>query len=153
MKALSGTGVEPPVPVLLELPLEPVPPLAVVVRELDALPDDADPDDPDDPDNTLALPVLVEAEESAEVELAPDLEVVLLARLSTDGVLLRDEPLVLVAGVNIEVAAAAPEPAPEDEPAVLEATVATVPVVEPWIYRSCRSPGSRWNLGSVSRIT
>jgi hypothetical protein len=131
MKALSGTGVEPPVPVLLELPLELVPPLAVVVRELDALPDDAD---PDDPDNTLALPVLVEAEESAEVELAPDVVVVLFARLSTDGVVLRDEPLVLVAGVSSELEApAAPDPAPEDEPAVLEATAATVPVVEPCI--------------------
>jgi hypothetical protein len=131
MKALSGTGVEPPVPVLLELPLELVPPLAVAVRELDALPDDAD---PDELDNTLALPVLVEAEESAEVELAPvEVVVVLLARLSTEGVLLREEPLVLVAGVSIEEAAVAPDPAPEDEPAVLEATAATVPVVEPCI--------------------
>jgi hypothetical protein len=127
MKALSGTGVEPPVPVLLELPPE-LPPLVVVVRELDALPDDAD---PDDPDNTLALPALVEAEESAEVELAPDVVALLLARLSTDGVLLKDEPLALVAGVSIELAAVAPDPAPEDEPAVLEATAATVPVVEP----------------------
>jgi len=127
MKALSGTGVEPPVPVLLAL----VPPLAVAVRELDALPDDAD---PDELDNTLALPVLVEAEESAEVELAPaEVVVVLLARLSTEGVLLREEPLVLVAGVSSEEAAVAPDPAPEDEPAVLEATVATVPVVEPCI--------------------
>ena len=126
MKALSGTGVEPPVPVLLAL----VPPLAVAVRELDALPDDAD---PDELDNTLALPVLVEAEDSAEVEFAPDVVLALLARLSTDGVVLKDEPLVLVAGVSIEEAAVAPDPAPEDEPAVLEATAATVPVVEPCI--------------------
>ncbi len=82
---------------------------------------------------TLALPLLVEAEESAEVELAPA-DVVLLARLRTDDVVIKDEPLALVCGVNREfVAAAAPEPAPEEEPAVLDATVATVPVVEPWM--------------------
>jgi hypothetical protein len=131
MKALSGTGVEPPVPLL---PLELPPPLPdAAVRELDALPDDADP--PADPDNTLALPPPIEAEERAEVELAPDPVEVLLARLSTDGVLLKDEPLVLEAGVRsaLPEEAAPPDPAPEEEPAVLEATVATLPVWEPWI--------------------
>ena len=130
MKALSGTGVEPPVP-LLPLELPPLPDAAV--RELDALPEDADA--PADPDNTLALPPPTEAEERAEVELAPDVAEVLLARLSTDGVLLKDEPLVLEAGVRsaLPEAAAPPDPAPEEEPAVLEATVATLPVWVPWI--------------------
>jgi hypothetical protein len=132
MKALRGTGVDPPVPVvLLELPLEPLLLLETVVRELDALPDEADP--PDDPDNTLALPALVDAEESAEVELALDV-VVLLARLRTDGVVVKDEPLALDAGDRRElVAPVFPDPAPEEEPAVLEATAAVVPLVEPWI--------------------
>ena len=126
-KALKGTGDEPPVAVALELPLELVLLLEVLVRELDALPDAADP--PDDPDNTLALPVLVEAEESAEVELVLEV-VVLLARLSTDGVLFRDEPLVLDTGCRrVLVAPETPAPAPEDDPAVLEATAAGVPVV------------------------
>ena len=150
---LKGTGVDPPVALLLELP----PPPEAAVREFDALAFCDAADTPTDPDNTRALPPPIEAEESAELELAPDAGlVVLLARFSTPGELeLSDEPLLLEAGVRraLPEAAAPPAPAPEDEPAVLEATAAGVPLREAWIYKSCRLPGLRWNLGSASRIT
>ena len=129
-KALRGTGVDPPVVLLLEL--APLPP-EVVVREFNALAFCEAADAPTDPDNTLLLPLAIEAEESAEVELTPDPELVLLARLSTEEVVLSEEPLVLEAGVRsaLPEATAPPEPAPEEEPAVLEATAAGVPLREP----------------------
>ena len=136
--ALSGTGVEPPVALA---PLE-LPPPAAAVREFDALAG-CEAALPEDPDSTLALPPPIEAEERADVELAPDDVVALLARFSTPGVLLRDAPLAPEAGFRSALLAAAPPPAPapDDEPAVAEATAATVPLVEPWMYRSCRLPG------------
>ena len=153
-KVLKGTGVDPPPVVpLLELPLPP----EAAVREFDALAFCDAADTPADPDNTRALPAPIEAEESAEVELVPEIElVVLLARFSTpDELELSDEPLLLEVGVRraLPEAAAPPEPAPEDEPAVFEATAVGVPLRAAWMYRSCRLPGLRWNLGSASRIT
>ena len=141
-KVLKGTGVDPPVVPLLEPPLPP----AAAVRELDALAFCDAADTPADPDNTRALPLPIEAEESAEVELAPVELVVLLARFSTEDELeLSDEPLLLEAGVRraLPEAAAPPAPAPEDEPAVFEATAVGVPPREAWMYRSCRLPGLR----------
>jgi hypothetical protein len=153
-KVLKGTGVDPPVALLLELPLPP----EAAVREFGALAFCDAADAPTDADNTPALPPPIEAEESAEVELTPEVElvVVLLARFNTPGELeLSDEPLLLEAGVRraLPEAAVPPAPAPEDEPAVLEATAVGVPPREAWMYRSCRLPGLRWNLGSASRIT
>lgn len=142
MKALRGTGVEAPVALLLlellllELPLL----LADVLRELEpellALSDAADP--PVNPDNTLVLPVLVEEDERAEVELTADVVVVLLARFSTEGAAVRDEPLLLESGVSSELPedAATPDPAPEEEPAVFDAATVAEPLCEDWIYRS-----------------
>ena len=143
MNAPRGTGVG-----LLVVPLfELLPPPAAVLRELEpeelALIEAAEP--PADPDNTLALPAPVEADERAEVELMPDGEVLLLARFNTEGVELSAEPLLLEVGVSNELAVEAAEaaPAPEEEPAVFDATAATVPVWEDWMYRSCRLPGLR----------
>jgi hypothetical protein len=138
MKALRGTGVALTAVLLPELLLELPPVLAApadVPRELEpellGLREVVDP--PTEPDNTLVLPVLVEEVESAEVELTPDVEEVLLARFSTVGAALRDEPLLLVSGVSSElpVEAAAAEPAPEEEPAVFDA--ATVGDCDAWI--------------------
>jgi hypothetical protein len=145
MKALRGTGAGLLVVPLPELPL--LPPLVAVVRELEleelALSEAAEP--PVDPDNTLALPVLVEADERAEVELTPDDKVLLPARFNTEGVVLSDEPLLLELGVSNELAVDAVDgaPAPEEEPAVFDATAATEPVWEDWMYKSCRLPGLR----------
>ena len=127
MKALKGTGVGLLVVLLAELLL----PLGAVLRVLElALSEAAEP--PADPDNTLALPVLVEADERAEVELTLDDEVLLLARFNTEGVALSEEPLLLEAGVSNELAVEAVDaaPAPEEEPAVFDATAATEPVWE-----------------------
>src|SRR5882757_4697070 len=136
MKALRGTGVEAPVALLLELPLL-LAPAADVLPELEpellALSDAAEP--PVDPDNTVVLPVLVEEGERAEVELTADVVEVVLARFSTEGAALRDEPLLLERGVSSELPeeGAAPEPAPEEEPAVFDAATVGVPVCEDWI--------------------
>ena len=127
-KALNGTGVEPGLELLPELP----PPLALLVREVDALAAcDAAPV-PVPPDKALELPV--EEVDRADVELVPD-RLLLLERLNTPEVAaLREDPLLLEVGDSRlfpeELEA---EPAPEEEPAVLEATVATVPLVEPWM--------------------
>jgi hypothetical protein len=153
MKALRGTGVEPPVVLLFGLPLPellPLLPVVAVLRELEpealALSEAAEP--PVDPDSTLVPAVLVEADERAEVELVPAKEEVVLvlpARFSTEGVAFRDEPLPLELGVSNELPeeAVVPAPAPEEEPAVFEATAVTEPVCEDWMYRSCRLPGLR----------
>ena len=78
------------------------------------------------------------------VELGEPEEVVV-ARFSTEGVALRDEPLLLKLGVSnkLPVVGVAPLPAPEEEPAVLEATDVVRPVGDDWMYRSCRLPGLR----------
>lgn len=137
MKALRGTGVGLLVVLLL--------PLVGVLRELEpeelALSEAAEP--PAVPDSTLAPPALVEEDERAEVELTADDDVRLLARFNTEGVALSDEPLLLELGVNNEPAVEAADafPAPEEEPAVLDATAATEPVWEDWMYRSCRLRG------------
>ena len=128
---LKGTGVDPPVALLL-LELPP----AAAVREFVALAFCDAADAPTDPDNTRALPAPIEADESAEVELAPVELVVLLARFSTEVELeLSDEPPLLEVGVRraLPEAAAEPEPAPEDEPAVLEASAVGVPPREAWM--------------------
>jgi hypothetical protein len=54
----------------------------------------------------------------------------LLARFNTEGVALSVEPLLLELGVSNELAgeAADDDPAPEEEPAVFDATEATAPV-------------------------
>jgi len=111
-EVLKGTGVDPPVAALLELPLPP----EAAVREFDALAFCDAADTPADPDNTRALPPPIEAEESAEVELVPEIElVVLLARFSTpDELELSDEPLLLEVGVRraLPEAVAPPERLP-----------------------------------------
>jgi hypothetical protein len=118
-----------------------------VLRELEpeelALSDAAE--TPAAPDNTVARPALVDADERAEVELMLDDEVLLLARFNTEGVVVSDEPLLLEVGVSNELAVEAADaaPAPEEEPAVFDATAATEPVWEDWMYRSCRLPGLR----------
>jgi hypothetical protein len=147
MKALRGTGVELAAVLLLELLLE-LPPLLAALADV---PRELEPEllglrdvvDPPTEDNTLVLPVLIEEVESAEVELTPEVEEVLLARFSTVGTALRDEPLLLVSGVSSELPgeAAAAEPAPEEDPAVFDA--AAVGDCDDWIYRSCRLPGLR----------
>ena len=119
-KALSGTGVEPDAALPLELP----PPAPLRALELDELALEDTADVPAAPDKT---PLLTELDR-AEVELTVDVPavVVLLARLSTDGVVFRDVPLLLgLEGVSSElVEALAPElaPAPDGEPAVFDAT-------------------------------
>ena len=47
----------------------------------------------------------------------------------------RDDPLVLVVGDSSPLPdeAVAPEPAPDEDPPVLDATAATVPVCEDWM--------------------
>ena len=142
MKALRGTGAGLLVVLPPELPL-PAPPVAVV-RELDPE-EPALSEPPVDPDNTLALLVLVEADERDEVELTPDAKALLLARFNTEGVALSVEPLLPEPGVNNELAveAADDDPAPEEEPAVFDAAAATAPVWEDWMYKSCRLPGLR----------
>ena len=82
---------------------------------------------PEVPDNTL----LEDDREELEV---PDR--LLLERLNTpEEVALSDEPLLLVVGDNrlFPEEAEDPEPAPEEEPAVFEATVVGVPLVEDWM--------------------
>jgi hypothetical protein len=144
VNALRGTGVELLVVVLL---LELLPPPAAVLRELEpeelALSEAAEV--PAAADNTLVRPVLGDADERADVELMPDDVVLLLARFNTEGVALSDDPLLLEVGVSNELAveAAEADPAPEEEPAVFDATAATEPVWEDWMYRSCRLPGLR----------
>jgi hypothetical protein len=77
------------------------------------------------------------------VVLLPELP--LLARFNTEGVALSVEPLLLELGVSNELAVEAADgvPAPEEEPAVFDATAATAPVWEDWMYKSCRLPGLR----------
>jgi hypothetical protein len=72
-------------------------------------------------------------------------ELLLLARFNTEGVALSVEPLLLELGVSNELAVVAADgvPAPEEEPAVFDATAATAPVWEDWMYKSCRLPGLR----------
>jgi hypothetical protein len=146
VKALRGTGVGLLVVLLLPA-LEPLlPAVLAVLRELEpeelALCEAAEP--PAAPANTVARPALVDADERAEVELMVDDEL-LLARFNTEGVALSDDPLLLEVGVSNELAveAAEADPAPEEEPAVFDATAATEPVWEDWMYRSCRLPGLR----------
>src|SRR5882757_9407010 len=73
----------------------------------------------------LELPLLLApaADVLPEVELTADVVEVVLARFSTEGAALRDEPLLLERGVSSELPeeGAAPEPAPEEEPAVFDA--------------------------------
>jgi hypothetical protein len=121
MKALNGTGVELEVELLL---LEPLP-LVPVERDALALWDAAD---PELPDNKLPLP---EDADRAEVELTPDRLV--LERLRTpDDLAVKDEPLLLEVGDSRLLAEEAeePAPAPEEDPAVFEATVIGVPLAE-----------------------
>jgi hypothetical protein len=124
---LKGTGVDPPVAALPEPP----PPPAAPVREFAALAFCDAAEGPFDPDNTRALPLPMEAEESAEVEFVPDVELVaVLARFSTpDELALSDAPFVLEVGLRsaLPEAAPPPAPAPDDDPAVLEATAVGVP--------------------------
>ena len=123
-KALSGTGVEVEVELLLELP---PPPLLLVVRELEALALWDAAEVPEVPDNTL----LEDDREELEV---PDR--LLLERFNTpEDVALSDEPLLLAVGDNrlFPEDAEDPAPAPEEEPAVFEATVVGVPLVVDWM--------------------
>jgi hypothetical protein len=132
MNALRGTGAEPLEELLL---LDPLPPEPLVEDGRELVPDElalceaADP--PADPERTLAPPVPLD--DRAEVVLVlvrPELLPV--DRFSTDGTAFNDEPLLLELGVSSEFPAdaALPEPAPEDEPAVFEATVVVEPVWE-----------------------
>ena len=120
-KALNGTGVELEVELLL---LEPPPlPLVPVARDALALCDAAD---PELPDNTLPV-----EDPDRVVELTPDKLV--LERLSTpDELAVNDEPLLLEVGDSRLLAedAEEPAPAPEEDPAVFEATVIGVPLAE-----------------------
>jgi len=94
-------------------------PVAVVVRELE--PEELALNEAAElaavPDNTPALPVMVDVDERADVELMLDDEVLLLARFNTEGVELSDEPLLLEAGVSNELAVEAAEAAPAPEAA------------------------------------
>ena len=145
---MRGTGVGLLVVLLLPA-LEPLLPalVAVVVRELE--PEELALNEAAElaavPDNAPARPALADADERADVELMLDDEVLLLARFNTEGVALSDDPLLLEVGVSNELAveAAEADPAPEEEPAVFDATAATEPVWEDWMYRSCRLPGLR----------
>ena len=135
-----------PEPPLLE-PLLPAP--VPVLRELApeelALCEAAEP--PAAEDNTLLVPpALIEADERADVvELLRDDEELLVARFNTGDAALSDEPLLLELGVSSELAVEAADaaPAPEEEPALFDATAATEPVWEDWMYKSCRLPGLR----------
>jgi hypothetical protein len=146
MNALRGTGVGLLVVLLPALELL-LPVLVAVLRELEpeelALCEAAEP--PAVPDNTVERPALVDADERAEVELTLDDEVLLLERFNTEGLELSEVPLLLEVGVSNElvVEAADADPAPDEEPPVLDATAATEPVWEDWMYRSCRLPGLR----------
>jgi hypothetical protein len=131
MKALNGTGVEPEVVLLLEEP--PPPPAAFAgVRELMpgelALCEAAEP--PTGVDTTVepALP----AEDRAELELPERAELLVVDRFNTDGTAVNDEPLRVDVGDSrgLPEEAVLPAPAPEEEPAVFEATAVGVPVWE-----------------------
>ena len=124
MKALKGTAIEPEVVLVLPEP----PPAAV--RELGALALCEAAEVP--VVERMRTPVLPD---SAAVELIAD-RALLVDRLSTPPeVAERDEPLLLEVGLRsaLPEAAVAPAPAPDDEPAVLDATTAGVPLWEAWI--------------------
>jgi hypothetical protein len=132
VNALNGTGVARE-GLLLELPDPPPPPLDELEREVPL-------------SDVVALdevPVLVlmlestvepaaEDDESAELELALEIEGVelILPGDSADVEAVADETPFVVDGVSRELLEPfEPDPAPDDEPAVLDAVAATVPVV------------------------
>ena len=128
MNALRGTGVEPDVVLLLE---EPPPP---ELLEVDAdVPRELDPDvlavleadEPAEPDNTLVPFELVRA----EVWVLETLDEPPTERFITPWTAVNEDPLLLVAGVSSAFPdeVVPPAPAPEEEPAVLDATVVVVP--------------------------
>ena len=139
MNALSGTGVEAAA-ALVELPLPPPPPppeepVPVDVERVVPLAEVVCPDDV--PVlvlvfvNTVELVPAVESFESCELEftvVVADALVVLPDKAEV--VELADETPLVGVDVNKDLLDAAdPEPAPEDEPAVLEAVAGTVPAV------------------------
>lgn len=134
MNALRGTGAGPVVALLPDaLPPSLEPPAAVrepVPGEL-ALCDAAEP--PTDLDSTLEPPVPLE--DRAELALPERGFVLPVERFSTEGTAVNEEPLRVDAAVSsaLPELAAPPAPAPEEEPAVFEATAVGVPVVEAWM--------------------
>jgi hypothetical protein len=131
MNALSGTGAAP-----VEVPLledDPPPPpelpdeLEDELRELapDVLAVCEAADTPPAPDNTL-LPADPDRAEVWPLETFEDPPT---DRFMTPCTAVKDDPVLLVAGDSraLPDEAAPPEPAPEEDPAVLEATAVVVP--------------------------
>ena len=112
------------------MPLEELldPPVVAVVRELGAL---ALCDAAEFPPLVVRTLVLL-VPDRADVEFVPDRLVVLERFKTPEEVALSDEPLLLEEAVNsvFPEDAEDPEPAPEEEPAVLDATATGVPVLE-----------------------
>ena len=134
--ALSGTGMA-----VLAVELDELLPDAL--RAVDVLAVDEAADVDAAPDKT---PLLLDEVLTADVELVLErLPELLLARFNTDDEFeVNDEPLVLEAGVRRELDAAEElAPAPDEEPPVLDADAATVPLWLAWMYKSCKLPGSR----------
>jgi hypothetical protein len=113
---------------LLEEPELLEPPVDAVVRELGAL---ALCDAAEFPPFVVRAPVLL-VPDRPDVELVPDRLVVLERFKTPEEVAPSDEPLLLEAAVNsvFPEDAEDPEPAPEEEPAVFDATATGVPVLE-----------------------
>ena len=161
VKALSGTGVEraPTLPAFDEPPPELPDADARVVPASEVLALEEILDVVLVLERTVCVEVEVEEGASADVDAALGMAAVAVlmfpeARAEVDeaGV----ETPVVEEGVKRELPAeaAAPDPAPEDEPAVFDTGVVdALPVNEDWMYRSLSFCGLSWNLGSVSRMT
>ena len=116
VKVLSGTGVCRVVTAVVVAP--PPPPAEAFVLAVVS---------------TVGRVEAVEADDNAEVVVADTAVVLPESRAELDGA--GDDALAADEGVSnaLPVDGAAPEPAPEDEPAVFDATAADVPPEEDWM--------------------